>query len=137
MAKGQPVSIRLGEETALLVSEESRLSGRSRSAVVEELAGEAAKMRLFPGIGFRDRPRRAWVIGTGLDVWQLVDLLDAYGGSVKRLCKNHELASERAVHIAKAYADRFPGEIEEFLALQRRTPAELKALYPFIEFHEL
>ena len=94
-------------------------------------------MRLFPGIGFRDRPRRAWVIGTALDVWQLIDLLDGYGGSVKRLCKNHELVTERAVQIAEAYAERFPAEIEAFLALQRRTPAELQALHPFIEFREI
>jgi hypothetical protein len=134
MAKSEPVSVRLGEETALLVADEARRSGRSRNAVLEELAGEAAKTRLFPGIGFRGRPRRAWVIGTGLDVWDLIDLLDAYGGDVKKLCRNHELVTERAVHIAQAYAERFPEEIEEALAEQRRSPAELQALYPFIEF---
>ena len=100
MAKGQPLSIRLTDETALLVGDEARRSGRSRSAIVEELADEAAKMRLFPGIGFRDHPRRAWVIGTGLDVWQVVDLLDAYRGSVKKLCRDYPLVSERAVRIA-------------------------------------
>ncbi len=57
MPKSEPVSVRLGEETALLVAEEARRSGRSRNAVVEELAGEAAKTRLFPGIGFRGRPQ--------------------------------------------------------------------------------
>lgn len=94
-------------------------------------------MRLFPGIGFRDRPRRAWVIGTGLDVWQLVDLLDSYKGNGRKVCRDFELVTERAIRIAQAYAERFPDEIEEFLALQRRTPAELKALYPFIEFREI
>ncbi|HEY8773806.1 MAG TPA: hypothetical protein VIM05_04475 [Gaiellaceae bacterium] len=137
MAKGQPLSIRLTDATALLVGDEARRSGRSRSAVVEELADEAAKMRLFPGIGFRDHPRRAWVIGTGLDVWQVVDLLDAYRGSVKKLCRDYPLVSERALRIAQAYAERFPAEIEEFLALQQRTPEELQELYPFIEFREI
>ena len=51
----------------LLVHDEVRRSGRSRSAVVEELAEEAAKTRLFPGVAFSGTPRRAWVIGTGLD----------------------------------------------------------------------
>ena len=41
---------------------------------------------------------------------------------------------ERAIDIAQAYATRFPAEIEEALALQRRSLDELKALYPFIEF---
>lgn len=94
-------------------------------------------MRLFPGVGFRDRPRRAWVIGTGLDVWQIVDLLEAYGGSTRTLRKNHERVTERAIQIARAYAERFPTEIEEFLVLQRRSPAELQLLYPFIQFREI
>jgi hypothetical protein len=132
MAKTAPISIRLGEETSLLVEDEARRSGRSRNAVVEELTGEAAKTRLFPGIGFRGRPRSAWVIGTGLDVWELIDLLDAYRGNIKKLCKNHELVTERAIRLAQAYAERFPAEIEESLALQHRSIEELRALYPFL-----
>ncbi|MGH2451102.1 MAG: hypothetical protein ACRDGE_07510, partial [Candidatus Limnocylindria bacterium] len=69
--KTQPFSVRLGPAANVLVTEEARRAGRSRSAVVEELAEEAAKMRLVPGIGYRGRPRRAWVIGSGLDVWEL------------------------------------------------------------------
>ncbi len=132
-----PISVRLTDETSLLVEDEARQSGRSRNAVVEELTSEAAKARLFPGIGFRGRPRRAWAIGTGLDVWELVDLLDAFDGNARRLCRDYPLVSERAIRIAQAYAGQFPTEIEQFLALQRRTPEELAALYPFVEFHEI
>lgn len=128
------MSIRLGEETALLVADESRRSGRSRSAVVEELADEAAKARLFPGVAFRGRPRRAWVIGTGLDVWEVIEMLQSYKGNIEKLCRHHALVTERAVRIAEAYADRFPAEIEEFLSLQRRPLSELRELYPFLEF---
>lgn len=46
-AKTQPFSIRLGQTAELLVADEARRAGRSRSAVVEELAEEAAKARLF------------------------------------------------------------------------------------------
>jgi hypothetical protein len=128
-----PISVRLTAETNLLVEDEARQSGRSRNAVVEELTSEAAKMRLFPGIGFRGRPRRAWVIGTGLDVWELIDLLDSYRGNAKRLRKDYPLVTERALALAQAYAGRFPAEIEESLSLQRRSLDELRALYPFIE----
>ena len=134
MAKGQPVSIRLAEETALLVSEEARRSGRSRNAVVEELADEAAKARLFPGIAYRGRPRRAWVIGTGLDVWEIVELIHSYDGRLAKLQKYHPRVTERAARIAEAYAGRFRSEIESFLAMQRRPLDELRELYPFIEF---
>ncbi len=60
--KTQPFSIRLGAQANLLVSDEVRRSGRSRSVVVEELAEEAAKARLYSGIAFRGRPRPAiWI----------------------------------------------------------------------------
>ena len=134
MAKAQPVSVRLAEETSLLVAEEARRSGRSRSAIVEELADEGAKARLFPGIAFRGRPRRAWVIGTGLDVWEIIELIQAYRGDPRKLRRYHPRVTERAAQIAQVYAGRFPDDVEDFLAAQRRPLEELRELYPFIEF---
>jgi uncharacterized protein (DUF433 family) len=133
MAKTQPFSIRLSSDAGLVVEEEMRRTGRSRSAVVEELAEEAAKMRLFPGIAFRGpEPRRPWVVGTGLDVWEIVGLHRDYDGDVDRLLRTHELLSERAVLVALAYAERYTEEIEQALAENRRPLEEWRALYPFI-----
>jgi hypothetical protein len=134
--KTQPFSVRLGPAANVLVTEEARREGRSRSAVVEELAEEAAKMRLFPGIGYRGRPRRAWVIGSGLDVWEIVDLLRSYGGDAKKLRESHPLVSDRHLRLARVYAERFPEEIEGLLEANRRPLDELRALYPFLEFPE-
>jgi hypothetical protein len=132
-AKTQPFSIRLGEDADLLVREEGRRSGRSRSAVVEELAEEAAKTRLFPGIAFRGTPRRAWVIGSALDVWEIVELLRAYGDDEQALRESHPLVADRHLRLARGYAERFPDEIEPFLADTRRSLEELRSLYPFLE----
>src|SRR5919112_2224191 len=93
--KSQPFSIRLREDVDLLVRDEVRRSGRSRSVVVEELAEEAAKTRLFPGVAFRGSPRRAWVIGTGLDVWEILELLRSYAGDEQQLRGAHPLIGER------------------------------------------
>ena len=131
--KTQPFSIRLGELANLLVSEEARRSGRSRSVVVEELAEEAAKTRLHPGIAFRGRPRRAWVIGSGLDVWEIVELVGAYEGDVAALKADHPLVSERHVRTAVAYATQFGDEIAQLLDENRRPLAELRHLYPFLQ----
>lgn len=133
VTKTQPFSVRLRHAADLLVREEMRRSGRSRSAIVEELAEEAAKMRLFPGIGFRDSPRRAWVIGTGLDVWQVIEMYRDYGSDIKRVVESHGLLTERAVRLALAYTERFPEEIEEAIQDNNRPVAELLELYPFIE----
>lgn len=138
MAKGQPISVRLGRNAELIVEEERRRSGRSRSAVIEELAEEAAKTRLFPGIAFRGpEPRRAWVIGTGLDVWEIVELHRDYEGDVSAIVDNHESLSERTIRLALAYAERFPEEIEERLRENRPPLADVRELYPFIEVRPL
>ena len=95
------------------------------------VAEEAAKTRLHPGIAFRGRPRRAWVIGSGLDVWEIVELLGAYGDDVPALAADHPLVTDRHVRTARAYAAQFAGEIEKLLAENRRPPSELAGLYPF------
>ncbi len=116
----------------MLVADEVRRSGRSRSVVVEELAEEAAKARLLPGIAFRGRPRRAWVIGSGLDVWEIIELLRSHAGDEALLLEAHPLLSSRHLRIAQAYAERFPEEIEALLVESRRPLEELHALYPFM-----
>jgi hypothetical protein len=136
MAKSQPFSIRLGEDAELLVSDEVRRSGRSRSAVVEELAEEAAKTRLFPGVAFRGSPRRAWMIGTGLDVWEILELLGSYADDERRLTAAHPMVDERHLHLARSYGERFPDEIAAFRDDTSRSLDELRRLYPFLQTSE-
>ena len=47
--KSSPVSVRISKQLEALVDQEARRTGRSRSAVLEALADEALRMRLFPG----------------------------------------------------------------------------------------
>jgi uncharacterized protein (DUF433 family) len=130
--KTQPFSIRLNQSTNRLVEEEMRRTGRSRSAIVEELAEEAARMRLFPGIGFRDEPSRAWVIGTALDVWQLIEILRDFDDD-DAVLDAYDHVTRRHIALARAYAERFPEEIET--AIEENNPPldELLEQYPFIQ----
>jgi hypothetical protein len=118
------------------VRDEVRRSGRSRSAVVEELAEEAAKTRLFPGIAFRGAPRRAWVIGTGLDVWEILELVRSYAGDEQQLQAAHPMLGERHLRLARAYGERFPDEVAAFVEESTRRLDELRRLYPFLQFGE-
>lgn len=129
--KTQPFSIRLGPEAERLVAEEIRRTGHSRSVVVEELTEEAAKSRLHPGVAFRGRPRRAWVIGSGLDVWEILELDRSYGNE-DLLRESHPLLTRGRLRAARAYEQQFPEEIEQSMAANRRPLEELQALYPFI-----
>ena len=96
---------------------------------------EARRTRIFPGIAFRgeDWDRRPWVIGTAHDVWQIVDAHRDFG-SVEAMVAEGNL-SERQIRLALAYYERFPEEIEEAIALQRRPLPQLRAEYPFIEVY--
>src|SRR5271166_4205573 len=135
--KSAPFSMRLSKRMEALVDREARRTGRSKGAIVEALAEEALRMRLFPGIAFRgtDWDRRAWVIGTALDVWQIVD---AYRdiGSVEAMAEGAS-ASERNVNLALAYYERFPEEIDAAIAENHRTIEELRDEFPFIAVSQI
>lgn len=128
--KGEPCSIRLSRTTDGFVALEARRTHRSKSAVVEALTEEAARMRRFPGIAFRDDDHRrgAWVIGTGLDVWEVVEAYRDFG-SLERMLLEGELA-EASIRLAFAYAAEYPEEVEEQLRQNRPSPDELRQLYP-------
>lgn len=133
MAKGQPFSVRLEEETERLVEAEARRTQRSKSAIVEAFTEETARMRRFPGISFRgdDARRRAWVIGSGLDVWEIVQMLEDFGSADDLVADTH---LERAqVRLATAYRDAYPEEVERAVADNRRPLEDVRVLFPFIE----
>jgi uncharacterized protein (DUF433 family) len=132
-SKGAPFSVRFTGPTDRVVEEEARRTRRSKSAIVESLTDEAIRMRRFAGIGFRgeDAARRPWVIGSGLDIWEIIQMLDDFG-SIERLATETQL-NERQVRLAIAYRDSYPEEIAEAVAQNRRTAAEWHELYPFIE----
>jgi len=130
---GEPISIRLSRATDQLVTAEARRTRRSKSAVVSAFTEETARTRRFPGIGFRgdDASRRAWIIGSGLDVWELVQMLDDFGSVEGLLAETH--LTERQLRLALAYREAYPEEIADAVADNRRSVEELKALYPFVD----
>lgn len=133
MAKGQPFSVRLQEQTERLVEAEARRTRRTKSAVVEAFTEETARTRRFPGIAFRgdDARRRAWVIGSGLDAWEIVQMLEDFG-SPEALVADTQLSLAQ-VRLAVAYRDAYPDEIDEAIADNRRPLADVGALFPFID----
>jgi uncharacterized protein (DUF433 family) len=130
--KSAPFSMRLSKRMQALIDREAKRTGRSKGAIVEALAEEALRTRLFPGISFkgRDWDRRAWVMGTALDVWQIVDAHRdissiesmAAGGSV----------NERQIRLALDYYKMFPEEIDAAIADNRRPIEQLEEEFPFI-----
>jgi uncharacterized protein (DUF433 family) len=124
--------MRLSKQMEALVDREAKRTGRSRGAIVEALADEALRMRLFPGVAFRgvDWERRAWVIGTAQDVWQIVDAHRDIG-SVEEMAEGGSV-NERQIRLALDYYAMFPKEIDAAIAENRRPIAQLEEEFPFI-----
>lgn len=130
--KSKPFTMRLSRATDRFVTAEARRTKRSKGAIVEALAEEAARMRRFPGIAFRgeESGRRAWVIGTGLDVWEIIEMLQDHG-TAERLSREADV-STTAIDLARAYHAAYPQEVDEAIADNRRPLDEVRELYPFI-----
>lgn len=94
-------------------------------------------MHRFPGVGFRgpDGSRDAWVLGTALDVWQIVEAHRDFG-SVERMLAETDL-SERQLRLALAYGEAYPDEVEQALAENRRPLEDFRQLYPLVRITEV
>jgi hypothetical protein len=133
--KSKPFTMRLTEETNAWVEHEARRTKRSKGAVVEALAEEAARMRRFPGIAFRgpEHDRRAWLLGTALDVWQVIEAYRDMG--LERMLDEGD-PSEVKIRLALAYYEAYPEEIDEAVAENRRPLEYWRRIYPGLNITE-
>jgi uncharacterized protein (DUF433 family) len=133
MRKSQPFTLRLSSSLDALVTEEARRTRRSKGAIIEALAEEALCCRLFPGIAFRgtDWERRPWVIGTSLDVWEIIRAYQDFD-SIERMLQDTDLTAPQ-LRLALAYYERFPDEINAALEESRRALDTLRADFPTID----
>ena len=91
---------------------------------------QAAEIAAVPGDRFRGRPRRAWVIGSGLDVWEIVELRGSYEDDVAALTADHRPVTEQHVRTACAYPSQLADEIAALPEENRRPLSELTSLCP-------
>lgn len=131
--KSQPFSIRLSRTTDELITREAERTRRSKGAVVEALAEEALRTRRFPGIAFRgaDWNRRPWLIGTALDVWEVVRAMRDFA-SPREMAADTEL-TEPQIRLALAYHEEHPEEIDAAIRDSERPLEELRREFPAID----
>ena len=135
MAKGAPFSIRLSRSTELYVEDEARRTKRSKSAIVQDLTEEAARMRRYPGIEFKTSGSgtgEAFFPASGFYIWMLIEALRDFP-SAEELMEAHPRVTRRQIDLANAYLEEYPEEIETKIAANRRPLEERRRLYPFIQ----
>ncbi|MEX2211223.1 MAG: hypothetical protein WD689_05610 [Gaiellaceae bacterium] len=117
MAQKKHVSLRVSELTLASLDRQARQSGASRNALAERYLAEGARMDEFPQIYFREGElgRRAALLGTRLDVWQVIETVREHGNSVDEAAAYLGLAVER-VQAAVRYCAAHRDEVDEFAA---------------------
>jgi uncharacterized protein (DUF433 family) len=130
MRPSAPVSVRLSPVVQKFIASEARRTKRSKGWVIQALIEESMRSRLFPGIAFRgpDSSRRAWLMGTALDVWQVVEASRDFE-SMERMAQGGDI-SERQIRLALDYYARYPEEIDEVIADNRLSPEEYQEMFP-------
>lgn len=131
MPKSKPFTVRLSDEVGGWLERENRRTKLPKGVLLETLAEESIRTRRFPGIGFRgaEHSRRAWMIGTGMDVWEITELYEGKGR--ERLLSEHDV-TERQLRLALSYREAYPREIDEALEENARTPEEWHGISPSV-----
>lgn len=132
------VSIRLKDETWQRLQKAARRLGRKPSDASALLLDEALRQDEFAFIQFRNSAvgRQAYVVGTGLAVWEILLVAQSCGGDVDRVSALLDLPTAK-VQAAVNYAAAFPSEVEEALSDADKTPEELRRLLPILETHSV
>ena len=115
----QHLTFRLPEPTLERLDARAHQIRETRTGLAERYLEEGLRMDEHPGIGFVDGPagRRAVLVGTGLDVWEVIGIVKANRGSAAASARYLEMPEARIRHAVRYYA-AFPDEIDQWLARQ-------------------
>jgi hypothetical protein len=114
--RGQ-LSLRPSARTLERLRERARLLGQKHTVLAERYVAEGVLMDEHPGIHFVDGAmgRRPAVMGTGLDVWEVVVVAKDNQGSVAETAAYLEI-DPRLVEIATRYYGANQAEIDDWIA---------------------
>jgi uncharacterized protein (DUF433 family) len=110
---------------------------RTPSETVVRVLEEGLREREFPYIVFKDTAvgREAFLSGTRLKVWQIVDIVEDFGGDLATVSEQFSVA-EYQLKAALDYAATYPDEISQARASSHRSLEELRQLLPNLEVFE-
>lgn len=128
----EPSTIQLDEQTETWIEAEAKRTGQPKETIIADLIEETVRVRRFPGIAFRgrDHDRRAWLLGTGLDIWEVIESYKELG-SLEQLLEVSDIP-ESKVRLAIAYYDSYTEEIDREVAGNQLSQEEWHQLYPTI-----
>jgi uncharacterized protein (DUF433 family) len=126
----QPLSLRLPEATVQRLGARARHRRIAPRTLAQRYVEEGLRMDEHPLIRFVDGPagRRACLVGSGLDVWELIDVVGDNDGDVAAAADYLELPLG-LVHAAVTYYGAYRDEIDEWIEANRRESEEAHAAW--------
>lgn len=129
--RGQ-LSMRPSKRTLERLRERARLLGEKHTTLAERYLEEGVIMDEHPNIHFVDGAlgRRPAVLGSGLDVWEIVEVAKDNGGSVADTASYLEIDPrlvQTAVRYYGAYRDEIDDWIERVHTLNEREESTWRA----------
>ena len=124
------LSLRVAEQAAAELERAAGRRGVSRNALAERYLIEGVAQDEFPQIAFRDGAlgRRAILLGTRLDVWQVLETVRNHGNSVEQAAEYLDLPAER-LRAAVRYAAAHKEEVEEIAVRETGAAARAEELW--------
>lgn len=118
---GQPMSLRLAENTIDRLGARARLAQMPPRTLAQRYVEEGLRMDEHPLVRFVDGPagRRAAILGTGLDVWEVIAVLRDNDGDTGAAAAYLDL-SHGLVDAAVAYYGAYRAEIDDWIAANER-----------------
>ena len=113
----RPLAFRVAAATVERLQQRSRETRETQTALVERYIEEGLRTDEHPLIHFRDGTsgRRPALVGTRLDVWQVIETIRQNGNSVEDAAEYLGLPVEKVRACVRYYAD-YTDEIDEWAA---------------------
>lgn len=111
----KPLAFRVRSQTVERLQQRSRDVGETQTALVERYIEEGLRTDEHPLISFRAGAggRRPALVGSRLDVWQVIDTIRQNGNSVEAAAEYLELPVEKVRACVRYYAD-YQDELDEW-----------------------
>lgn len=134
----QVVTFELADDQVEWLERMSRRLGKTPGETTALLVEERRRESTFPGVEYRDSAagRQPFVRGTRLPVWQVVRLVQAYGGDPSAVA-SHLRCPLQAVEDAVQYGRAFSSEIEAATVEGSPDYEDLQRLLPDLKLTEL
>jgi hypothetical protein len=125
-----PLSVRLSEATIQRLGARARRVHLPPRTLAQRYVEEGLRMDEHPLIRFAEGPagRRARLLGTGKDVWEVVATVHDNDGDLAEAARYLELPLG-LVQAAVFYYGAYPDEIDQWIDLNEQEAAEAHAAY--------